>query len=92
MSDNIGQNQFQGDRRALLCTRAIRILMPLQKNNHLTVDLLEKGTLKNEETNPMFQPPSQPETCTRQPFAMTTIAPAVRPKFREWRQDPGARI
>jgi hypothetical protein len=85
MSDNTAPNQFEAVRPALSHTRAFCLFLPLQKNNQLTVDLLEKGTLEIEQTNPMFCPPLRPKPAIPQPLAVTAVSPASNPKFAIFR-------
>ena len=80
MSDSTGRNQFEADRPALRHTCALCMILHLQKNNHITVDLLERGTPKIKETNPMLRSLSCPKHAIPQQLAATAALPAVKLK------------
>ena len=75
------------DRRSAAHKMLSLAINTAQKNIRFTTDLTKLGTLKNEETNPTFQPRSAPYHAIAQSLATTVLPPMKRPIFMIFQDD-----
>jgi hypothetical protein len=81
MSESAEQNGMKINLLAYRLSCIFRTLLHLQENNNIAADLLNKGTPKNEQTNPMDYYIPDPKPAISQLLATTAITLTTKPKF-----------